>query len=234
MEEYFEWSGYKWLTRERWGSIHTDKTWNWYDPSAIKIDESNQLLLDIHLNPKSFLINGVEVESNYGVGLITCETNFKYGLFEIEAKLPQGIGLWPAFWLYASNSWPPEIDIFEGYSGKNGNYKKCIFKPYDIKSCIHTNKNLNIKQFGPSEPWFYQFNNNPYLTFNKYGLLWTEKTLEFYINDKLIRKINDDKLLKHLSEYDMRLIINNHIDGDFKNNFTSLSPFIIKYFKYTK
>jgi beta-glucanase (GH16 family) len=43
-------------------------------------------------------------------------TKFGYGYFEIEAKLPTGRNLWPAFWMWSFDSWPPEIDILEGYS----------------------------------------------------------------------------------------------------------------------
>jgi hypothetical protein len=37
MKNKIKWSGYNWLTQERWGNIHPDKTYNWYDPSAIEI-----------------------------------------------------------------------------------------------------------------------------------------------------------------------------------------------------
>ncbi|RJG07892.1 glycoside hydrolase family 16 protein [Noviherbaspirillum cavernae] len=43
-----------------------------------------------------------------------------YGYFEMEAKLPHGKGVWPAFWLYNhdhADPFRPEIDIMEAYSG---------------------------------------------------------------------------------------------------------------------
>ena len=45
--------------------------------------------------------------------------SFKYGKVEARAKLPEGVGTWPAFWMLGSNiatvSWPAcgEIDIME-------------------------------------------------------------------------------------------------------------------------
>lgn len=41
-----------------------------------------------------------------------------YGYFEMEAKLPRGKGVWPAFWLFAHpGERRPEIDIMEAYPG---------------------------------------------------------------------------------------------------------------------
>ena len=90
MSETINWSGYEWLTRERWGSIHPSKSWNWYDPTAIEINDAGQLRLKIHRNPRDFDINGKIIHSEYGAGLICCDREFGFGHCQIEAMLPSG------------------------------------------------------------------------------------------------------------------------------------------------
>ena len=46
--EIIEWCGYKWLSQERWGQIHPDKAIQWYDPTAIEINDKGQLILKTH------------------------------------------------------------------------------------------------------------------------------------------------------------------------------------------
>lgn len=47
----------------------------------------------------------------------------QYGYFEIEAKLPQGNGVWPAFWLVGLTPKPrAEIDVFEFYGNAPHSY----------------------------------------------------------------------------------------------------------------
>ncbi len=55
----------------------------------------------------------------YESGMIRSKVTFKYGYYEIRAKMPGALGVWPAFWLNSDagpdgkTSWPPEIDILE-------------------------------------------------------------------------------------------------------------------------
>lgn len=220
-----DWSGYKWLTRERWGIIHPEKSYNWYDPSCVKVFDGT-LNLDIKYNPKSFVIDNKQIHSLYGTGLVCCQTDFGLGTFEIRAKLPQGRGLWPAFWLYPVDSWPPEIDVFEGYSGKR-NYKTgCFLKPYNVESCTHS----KIGAWQPArKAWFWQLP-NPCENFNTYTLNWYADELTFLINGRTVRRVTNKETLKELADYKMRVVINNHIDGRFVDNFYIKSPFIIEYF----
>jgi beta-glucanase (GH16 family) len=37
----------------------------------------------------------------------------QYGYFEIRARVPEGRGLWPAFWMLTPAQEPPEIDVME-------------------------------------------------------------------------------------------------------------------------
>ena len=70
---------------------------------------------------------------------MSCTNKFKHGTFEIEAKLPNGLNLWPAFWMWSWDTWPPEIDVFEGYSEKNPNYLELsnVIKIRKIESNVH-------------------------------------------------------------------------------------------------
>lgn len=222
------WSNESWLTRERWGELHPQKSFNWYDPKAILIRENGNLELNIHRNFREFPEHGVN--SEYGTGLICSEKRFGHGFYEIEAKQPVGVGLWTAFWLYPTENWPPEIDIFEGYSKDNNYTPSCFLKKYQIGSCVHLLEG-NFKQrfiHKCNVIW----NGKPHESFNKYALLWTSEKLTFYVNGHIVRTITNKKALTELNKYKMQVVINNHIDPHYLSEFKIVKPFVIKYFKF--
>lgn len=81
-------------------------------------------ILSITAAPASDEVKPYIGNAAYTSGLLTTKFSFaqEYGVFEIKAKLPEGNGLWPAFWLLPTdNSWPPELDVFEGLGGNPDN-----------------------------------------------------------------------------------------------------------------
>jgi beta-glucanase (GH16 family) len=223
--------------------IHPDKPWNWYDPSCVNVDGGGTLCLSIKKNPREFDLPGKGiVRSEYGIGLVSSVDYFGYGTYSILASLPKGRGLWPAFWIYDHNDWPPEIDIFEGYSGRRGDYKNGILKriiyPYAIESCFHSHGHLPIPRVRPKSPcWLNLIGGvcniefNPF-DYNTYSLIWTPVALIFKINGFIVREIRDPRIMEYLKDRKMRVLINTHIHGPYKDNFTAETDFKIVYFEH--
>lgn len=228
-----EFSNRLWDIKERWGSIHPEKPYTWYDPECVKIDNWGYAHLETHYNPKTFPKIG---ESKYGVGLLSSVEDFDYGYFEIEAKLPSAKKLWPAFWLYAADSWPPEIDIFEGYTNDNNNYLKHRLKSplgfWDVVPNFHYKENGKNKSTGITRKyWGFK---DPSKHFIKYSCLWTSDLIEIKYDGHLIKRITDKGLLKYFTGMKMRVIINNQLNGEPANGGDHYSDFVVKYFKYEK
>jgi hypothetical protein len=106
----------------------------------------------------------------YNSGLITTDKSFSqtYGYFEVRAQLPQGQGLWPAFWLLpASNNYTSELDVFEQL-GSN---------PGQIFSTVHGTTNgvwgANSQAFTVA---------NTASGFHTYGVDWEVNTTTYYMD----------------------------------------------------
>lgn len=106
------------------------------------------------------------------------KTSFRYGKFEMRAKLPGGRGIWPAFWLLAANrplNWPNdgEIDIMEFVGFQND----------VIHATIHTQKyNHGIgTQLGQAMDV-----KGVTSTFHLYQLVWTPTSIEAFVDDKRV------------------------------------------------
>jgi len=131
--------------------------WQYYSPHNVRID--NDLLI-IESKREEYK------RREYTSGALTTEHKFEftYGMVEIKAKLPKGVGLFPAFWLLSSaeSNWLPEIDIMENL-GQH---------PNELYYVMHW-ENSNGKKMKVSSHYI-----SDYVDFSEsfhiYGLIWDE------------------------------------------------------------
>lgn len=76
---------------------------------AVSWKNDNEILSDGFPNVRSY---------EYTSSNIWTKEKFFHGKYEILARLPNGKGLWPAFWMFGGQRWN-EIDVFDNYSGIN-------------------------------------------------------------------------------------------------------------------
>jgi len=239
VSKIIKWSGYSWRTQERWGPIHADKLYCWYNPKCVNIDEYRYLHLLTKKESKLFRLQQQNeqtvVDSPISVGLISSTDMFGYGYFEIEAKLPTGPNLWPAFWMWSASGWPPEIDVFEGYTdNRNGYLKFNRFNPlgfWNLQSNAHfkdikTGKNSNAK----AKTHYFGFK-NPATNFIKYGLKFTPDEITIFYDGKAVRTL-DKSLMPYFKGHKMNVIINNSVSQGVDIEAENYSDFTVRYFKY--
>jgi len=104
---------------------------------------------------------------------------FLYGRLEVRAKLPGGVGTWPAIWLLGRGAgWPAsgEIDVMENVG----------FEPDTVHATLHTQADPN----GSHQATFGL--DQPYNQFYVYALEWTPERLDFYVDSTKIYTFEND------------------------------------------
>jgi beta-glucanase (GH16 family) len=111
---------------------------------------------------------------------------FKYGYLEISAKMPKGVGTWPALWLLGKSisegiAWPAcgEIDLFEG----NG------AKPRTIQATLHATEYAG--EFGITG--LHESPEDLSEGFNRFAIDWREDSIEWFFNDHSFQKFSRDQ-----------------------------------------
>lgn len=106
--------------------------------------------------------------------------SFKYGKVEISAKLPAGVGTWPALWMLGDDigttGWPGcgEIDIME----HRGSELNKIFGTFHYPG--HSGGNADGATFTIA---------NATTAFHKYSLDWSATSIKIYVDDVLIHSL---------------------------------------------
>lgn len=113
-----------------------------------------------------------------------------YGYFEMEAKLPVGSGVWPAFWLLNTDgeeNSEPEIDIMEAYSGDTSG----VWANVD-KHPIHYDASYfeNGANFPGQAENFVVGDADLSAGFHKYAVKWEPEKLSYYFDGELVATSN--------------------------------------------
>lgn len=229
-------SGYEWHTGDVWGHFNPEKQWMWYDPSLVIPKAFGGLNLDCKPSPKLFEYvdpngNKIPIEIQNGIGVIGSLDEFGPGYFEVVCVLPQGVGLWPSFWLYTKTKDVFEIDVFEGYS-KNSSYKGSCFHPFNIETCFHYNINGEVKNIRGRGTYFKSPLISPHYKENTYAVYYNKTEMYFYYNEVAVRKFKNREVLARLFHNPMQVIISNGIDGKFFNTYASRYPMRVKSFRH--
>ena len=144
----------------------------WGNQELQRYTDSNHSLSD------GILTINIEKDNFYTSTRITTKgkKEFQYGKVEARMKLPQGDGLWPAFWMLGNDiddaGWPDcgEIDIME-YVGR---------MPGIVHHSLHTRSShgatINTKKVIVA---------NPEEEFHIYGMEWSSKAIDFYVDGEL-------------------------------------------------
>lgn len=170
-----------WRTQYIWPRdvIINDEQQYYIDPEIHGVSpfSINDGILAITAQPTPRALRGVVEGQPYISGVLTTEKGFaqKHGRFEVRAKVPEGQGLWSAFWLLPSfDQWPegvavlPELDVMEHLG----------HQPEVFHTTLHTN------QTGPLTSHPFDHTERVDLTdnFHIYSAVWTETSVNWYLD----------------------------------------------------
>ena len=130
--------------------------------------------------------------------------SFKYGKVEVKAKLPAGVGTWPAIWMLGSNistvSWPAcgEIDIME-HKGSSLN---------KIYGTVH-----HPARFGGNADGATKDITNATTEFHIYSLEWDATTIKFLVDGTVFHTVGNSSSLPFNQNF--FLILNQAMGGTF-------------------
>lgn len=244
----FEWCGYNWKSEMDGGRIiHPDSPWYWYSQDTIKVCENNVLELGIRKNPREVKHwTGKVYHPEYEVATMRSIESFRYGTYSADIMMPEGMNLWPSFWLTGDGNWPPEIDIMEGWSGNNKYFKWMIAQPPYISPSWRTTTNVHYndsemkhKSIGTRNISWFRQKKNPTTNYLKYKCIWEPSRIIFAVDDIIVRKVTGqvcEDLVKNLGNpekgYNMNVIFNVWCEDPSKYKIDIATPMKIKNFKF--
>lgn len=201
-----------------WGGIiqhYTDELANSYQADGL-----------LHLVAKKEPFEAYGVKKEYTSARLNSKFTFTYGRVEFRAKLPKGVGTWPAVWMlnrniaedgaywqeqgFGTTRWPycGEIDILEHW-GKNQDFVQSAL--HNGSSYGHDVENLGGRTIEDASD-----------RFHIYAMEWTNEKMVFSVDD-VIHYVYEPKEKTNANwPYDDEyyFILNIAIEGDIDPAFT--------------
>ena len=167
---------------------------------------------NIYINNNNLVIQGIKEnygEAKYTSGRINTngKSSWKYGRFEIRAKIPNQKGVWPAIWLLSETvftvGWPKcgEIDIMEHINNEDIIYGTIHSEEYNHMTKTQIGGNVTIKNLDSE--------------FHTFGLEWNSESLIWFLDDDVYHRVDKKDYFKKEWPFDSAyfLIINQAIGG---------------------
>jgi len=188
-------SGYPWDQHYNgYDDVYYDSGNLIYSNGVLKIKSEDIHSSPIYYQNRLFYYKGGTIWSNFF---------YKYGYFEIEAKLPVGRGFWPAFWVWygggtnCSDWWYNEIDIvelsgIESALGRTNNH-------------YHWWDNVNCKRDADQNQSLGM--SSSITNYHKYAVMWEPNKMTFYYDDVIVRTVTN-----HVPDHALNTILDLSID----------------------
>jgi beta-glucanase (GH16 family) len=190
----------KWYPRYPWGGLLLDQS-QWAVPEMLSQKDGW-----LHLGAKEFkqktavpnwMINqqqakelGLNIKNDsvyldYLTSCIWSVDTFRYGYFECRAVVPEGKGLWPAFWLFGQNG-KDEIDIMECKGERSNDVHVDIHLP-ERKDFVKNNIGLK-KDWGGWVKMKTPIVNDTII----YSGVWLPNSLTYFVNGVPVSHFDGD------------------------------------------
>lgn len=158
---------------------------------------------------------GKEFRVPYEATVISTVLNFKqqYGRFECRCTIPHALGAWPAFWLWGS-TWPPEIDIFEMWPGKDG--KESAIQKADLHYDMHADGT-----HGSLPVWKIRVEKENERNWHHFAVEWYPDKIQFFTDGVKIYQYTGKEVLQNFFNVEtakMWIVLNNGTHYDILGN----------------
>jgi beta-glucanase (GH16 family) len=146
-----------------------------------------------------------------------------YGRFEARIKIPEGQGIWPAFWMLgqdiSSAGWPKcgEIDIMENVGKEPGTIHGSLHGPSTIAPTSDLTSTLTLPA-----------GQNFAADFHLYAVEWEPDTVRFYVDSDLYATFRSSDWPaggKWVFDHPFFIILNLAVGGDWPGNPNAYTKF---------